>query len=208
MIGIYKITSPTKNIYIGQSINIKSRFNSYKRYRCQSQVKLYRSLIKYGHKNHVFEIVCGCEVSELNEKERYYQDLYSVIGRKGLNCQLINTNTERLVLCDETKLKMGITRKGRKHTEETKRLISYNNSIRLVSEETKIKISNKLKGVKLNADRVNKSNLSRSKIILNIETGIFYFGLKEASLHNNIKLQPLGYMLRGVIKNTSKLIYT
>ena len=29
MIGIYKITSPTNRVYIGQSVNIKKRFRSY-----------------------------------------------------------------------------------------------------------------------------------------------------------------------------------
>lgn len=29
MVGIYKITSPTNKIYIGQSKNIRKRFNNY-----------------------------------------------------------------------------------------------------------------------------------------------------------------------------------
>lgn len=32
LIGIYKITSPTDRIYIGQSKDINKRFNSYKYY--------------------------------------------------------------------------------------------------------------------------------------------------------------------------------
>ena len=36
MIGIYKITSPTKRIYIGQSINIEKRFKSYEKLNCKS----------------------------------------------------------------------------------------------------------------------------------------------------------------------------
>ena len=48
MIGIYKITSPTKKIYIGQSINIEYRIESYKKLiRCKKQIKLYNSLKKY-----------------------------------------------------------------------------------------------------------------------------------------------------------------
>jgi len=35
MIGIYKITSPSNKVYIGQSINIEKRFKSYKRYDCK-----------------------------------------------------------------------------------------------------------------------------------------------------------------------------
>jgi len=208
MIGIYKITSVNGKVYIGQSIDIEKRFKNYKKLRCKSQVKLYRSFLKYGIENHKFEVIHECSILELNIYERYYQDIYSVIGINGLNCQLINTNYQNGALCKETKEKMSIQRKGRKHTEKTKLLIAYNNSIRIITNETKNKISNTLKGVKLSRDRVEKSNLTRSKVILDTLTGVFYFGLKEASKHNNIKLQPLGCMLRGVIKNTSNLIYT
>lgn len=48
MIGIYKITSPKQRIYIGQSTNIKKRFNHYNRLLCEKQRILYRSFLKYG----------------------------------------------------------------------------------------------------------------------------------------------------------------
>jgi group I intron endonuclease len=80
MIGIYKITSPTKKIYIGQSVNIEKRILSYKGLHCKNQTIIYNSLKKYGVDKHKFEILCECEISELNDKERYYQDLYSAIG--------------------------------------------------------------------------------------------------------------------------------
>ena len=46
MIGIYKITNPTNKIYIGQSIDIKKRFNQYKNLQCKGQKALYSSLLK------------------------------------------------------------------------------------------------------------------------------------------------------------------
>ena len=94
MIGIYKITSPSGKIYIGQSVNIKDRLRAYRGLRCKKQVKLYRSLVKYGVINHVFEIVCECEIEELNDKERYYQELYDCI-ESGLNCVLTGTNDKK-----------------------------------------------------------------------------------------------------------------
>ena len=48
MIGIYKITSPSNKIYIGQSIDIEKRFYYYRKLYCLKQVKLYRSFIKIG----------------------------------------------------------------------------------------------------------------------------------------------------------------
>jgi hypothetical protein len=84
--GIYKITSPTDNIYIGQSKNIKSRWSSYRTRGCEQQVVLSKSFIKYGVDNHKFEIVEECEKEFLDIRERYWQEYYGVVGRKGLNC--------------------------------------------------------------------------------------------------------------------------
>lgn len=48
MIGIYKITSPTNKIYIGQSVNIEKRLKSYKDNLPKSQTLLLRSFLKHG----------------------------------------------------------------------------------------------------------------------------------------------------------------
>ena len=73
---------------------------------CRGQILLYNSLKKHGYNNHVFEIICECCVSELNNKERYYQDLFEVIGDKGLNLKLTKTNEKKLIVSDITKLKI------------------------------------------------------------------------------------------------------
>lgn len=93
MVGIYKIISPNNRIYIGQSVDIEKRFKSYKRLyvKNQKQTKLHRSFIKYGVLNHKFEIVLECKESELNNYERYYQELYNCL-EDGLNCNLTSTN--------------------------------------------------------------------------------------------------------------------
>ena len=74
---IYKITSSKNRVYIGQTINFKVRFSQYQRLDCKNQKKLYNSLLKYGVEKHKFEIICECDINELNDKERYYQDLYN-----------------------------------------------------------------------------------------------------------------------------------
>jgi hypothetical protein len=48
MIGIYKITSPSKKVYIGQSVNIEKRKYFYEIGNCKKQIKLYNSIKKYG----------------------------------------------------------------------------------------------------------------------------------------------------------------
>lgn len=46
MIGIYKITSPSNKIYIGQTTNYITRCKNYRLLRCENQTKLYPSLLK------------------------------------------------------------------------------------------------------------------------------------------------------------------
>ena len=80
MIGIYKITNPKGKTYIGQSVNIEKRWNRYKNLipkDCIGQPLIYRSLIKYGVENHIFEIIELCNKEELNKLESYYIVLYN-----------------------------------------------------------------------------------------------------------------------------------
>lgn len=91
MIGIYKITSPSEKVYIGQAINIGKRKESYIKLKCKGQPKLYNSLVKYGFSNHIFEVVEQCSVEELSIRERHWQDFYDVVGESGLNCRLTST---------------------------------------------------------------------------------------------------------------------
>lgn len=102
IIGIYKITSPSNKIYIGQSRDIYKRVNNYyKNLHCKSQVRLYRSLIKYGWEAHKFEIIEKCLFEDLNNRERYWQDYYNVLGSSGLNSMLTNTNEKPRVYTEE-----------------------------------------------------------------------------------------------------------
>jgi group I intron endonuclease len=131
MIGIYKITSPSNKIYIGQSVNIEKRFIGYKRMyvKNKKQIKLHRSFLKYGVVNHIFEIVQECLEQELNNYERYYQELYNCLNN-GLNCVLTKTNDKSGKVSIETLKKMSEASMGnqnwlgKKHTQETKDKIS------------------------------------------------------------------------------------
>ena len=204
MIGIYKITSPTKKVYIGQSVDIKNRLSKYKKLKCKAQPAIYNSLLKYGFDKHKFEILCECNIEELNDKERYYQDAFSATGKNGLNCKLTTASYRSGKFSKESKLKMSESQKGKKHSEETKRKMSeagkgrehseehklknseakkgernHNFGIKL-SEETKLKMSEAKKGKKRPEETVKKMREAQKKIILNTETGIFYWDLANS----------------------------
>jgi group I intron endonuclease len=87
-IGVYKITSPTNKIYIGQSINIERRYKEYSKSNCKNQTKLFLSLKKHGFENHKFEIIEECDVSILEERETYWKLFYKVLEIPSLCCRI------------------------------------------------------------------------------------------------------------------------
>lgn len=116
-IGIYKITSPTNKIYIGQSIDIETRFKTYLRYSCKSQTKLLASLKKHKAENHRYEILLICEKENLSTQEKYFVDLFQSFNSKnGLNIRDGGGNNAKL--SDEQKLKISNSLKGKKHSAE------------------------------------------------------------------------------------------
>ena len=150
MIGIYKITNPIGNSYIGQSRDIEHRFYYYRLSSdwIKEQRKLYNILKKYGYENHVFEIIEECSEETINEKEIYWIYFYNSV-EQGLN------------------LKYGGI--GGRHSEETKQNISKSLMGKKQSKETIEKRSQKLKGQK--RSEYTKQLMSDSKKTLEITWG-------------------------------------
>lgn len=122
MIGIYKITSPTNKIYIGQSTNIENRWNDYyKMIRCKRQTRLYNSLKKYKPHNHIFEIIEECTEDKLLEKETYWKEYYNVLGVPSLCCRMDGKGGK---LSQSTKDKMSKNKLG-KPTKHNYPLLQY-----------------------------------------------------------------------------------
>jgi group I intron endonuclease len=124
MIGIYKITNPKGRVYIGQAWDIEKRWAVYRRFGCVNQHKILRSLKKYGVDKHKFEVVIECEKNQLNELERYYQELYNCIGEGGLNCLLAKSENEKSKFSDEVRLKMRNSQLGKKRHPDVIRKIA------------------------------------------------------------------------------------
>ena len=200
MVGIYKITSPSGKIYIGQSVNIERRFYKYKIKDCKPQTKLYRSLNKYGVENHIFEIIEECEKSELNIKERYYQDLHDVIN-KGLNCVLQELNGKSGKLSEETKLKISKNHskhfKGKKHSEYSKQQNRLKHLGKKHSFETCLKMSKSKKG----------KNSNVAKKVICTKTLKIWDTITDCALELNLKSSTLARYLKGVRKNKTTIIY-
>lgn len=96
--GIYKITNiKTDESYIGQSVDIYKRWSDH----CKAGLgidtpvgnKLYKAMLKDGLQNFTFELLCQCSKEELDEKERYFielyqADLYGYNGNTGVKSKL------------------------------------------------------------------------------------------------------------------------
>lgn len=72
MISIYKITNPAGNIYIGQTKDLKKRFQYYQSKSCRCQVKLCNSIKKYGWEKHQFEILEEVSSIQASAREIYW----------------------------------------------------------------------------------------------------------------------------------------
>jgi group I intron endonuclease len=189
-IGIYKITNPKGRIYVGQSIDIEKRFRGYKKLsNCKKQTKLYNSFIKYGTINHTFEIIELCSLDMLNEKERYWQEFYNCLN--GLNCNYVSTLNKKQLPSNEVLIKMSIAKSGKKQSE--------NHIVNRVKSKQGYKHSNETK---------NKISIKRNKLLIDLQTGIFYDNAREASIALNIKKTTLEAMIGPrKYKNKTSITY-
>jgi len=152
MIGIYKITNPEGKIYIGQSTNIEKRKTNYRLGNCKGQIKIYRSIIKYGWDKHEFKVIKECEYTSLNELEAYYILLFDSTNRDiGMN---LKTGGAKPKLCQESIDKMATTLR--------KRYID-NPELKNKMSEMGAKSAEKTRGVKKSREHIDK--ILRTKAI-------------------------------------------
>ncbi len=86
--GIYKITNPKGDVYIGQSVDCERRKLQYKRGMAKRQPRLYNSIKKYGWDAHKFEVIgyCDPQTDWLDDMEkRFISLLGSFYADGGLN---------------------------------------------------------------------------------------------------------------------------
>lgn len=188
--GIYRWNNLiTGKSYIGSSISLSGRFNTYyslsylkKRVEKGSSI-IYNSLLKYGYSNFSLDILEYCEPSLLISKEQYYIDLlkpeYNILKKAGSRLgtkqsfetkQVISSAIKGRTFSDESKAKM-INKKlrqgfdtsffGKTHTVETISRIKITKSLFI-----------KITDIEANTEKIFVGNIKAAK----------YLGISESTL--------------------------
>ena len=128
--GIYRwVNKVNGNTYIGSSVNLSRRFRVYYDFSflsvriANSKSRIYSAILKHGYSNFQLEILEYCTKENAISREQYYIDLYKPEYNLNLTAgsRLGSTSSE------ESRLKMSKSAQGRKHTEQSKNLLSLAN---------------------------------------------------------------------------------
>jgi group I intron endonuclease len=160
---IYKITNPSNKVYVGKTYDLRKRINSHK---CSAKkdknIILYNSIKKYGWENHKLEVIEDLADELLNEREMYWikeLNTYRHENPMGMNMTKGGDGQRSTWMHDVERRKRASiyftenpTFKGKKHTDESKKIISEKASKR-----------QKERGIKIPEWGVNKGRLKVMK---------------------------------------------
>lgn len=171
--------------YIGQTVNVKRRNNDWNNLNIKyGGHTVENARKKYGTDGFTFEILKECPNDEMNEWEMYYIKKYNSKAPNGYNATDGGDSTcERT---EEIKMKISISKRGKKHSVETKTKMSV-----AQKGKSKPKVADALKGRKrpdITAALKGKYNTKCSKPVeaLDKTTGkvVYVFpSAKEAERH-------------------------
>ena len=223
-VGIYKITSPSGKVYIGQSWDIEKRLKVYKNIDCKGQRKLHNSLLKYGYLNHKIEIVhqlpIDVEQDILDNYEILYIFQYSSVGIDLLNIKLggrggKNSEETKKILSDKFsqehyKLYFSSIMKGRKNSlgrkisEQHKLKISAANKNKPKTEKQRIVAKNRMMGNTLGYGKTGANSNTGRKVTC-LDNGITYDTIRIAANSLGVNEGKIPQVCRGKLLRTGGL---
>lgn len=169
--AIYKITSPSGRVYVGITLNEKTRKYNYKYANCKEQPLIYHSIKKYGWDNHKHEIIerftsdGGYAYGKEMVWIRSYMCNFSKYPEmKGLNLSSGGAGNFGHRMSEQSKKKCSISKLGIKKSDEMKRRLSESRKgIKLppFTEERKAKARERQLGKKLTEEQKDKIRQTR-----------------------------------------------
>lgn len=164
--GIYCIrNSLNDKIYIGSSGNCYHRIMSQHYWKLRSNQHsnphLQSAWNEYGEDNFEAFVVEECMPDELILIEQLYLDNTNCLNSDlGYN---INKFADRIVLTEEQKTKISLSKKGKKRSESTKKKLSEANKKRKWTEEQRQKFTVSTTGQKRTDETKNKMSISQKE---------------------------------------------
>lgn len=201
-IGIYCIENMVNGKkYVGQSVNLKDRLYGHKtklKHNKHKNRHLQFAVNKYGLENFTFNIIEECDVAHLDERERYYISLYKSDNEAfGYNIEPGGSRSIK-TMSKQTRTKISESLKGREFTEEHRAKIWKANHERIISEETRKKMSD-------NHSDVSGKNNPRATVPLYCpELNETFWGAKEAEDKYGINRHHIASCANGKLKHTGK----
>lgn len=178
---VYKITNTVNGrLYIGKTIRtLEARWRQHRADSTRYDYPLYRAMKKYGKDKFLIILLQECEtLSDLNEKELEWAQRLNSFAPNGYN---LTAGTGPGADSEETKRKKSEALKGKPKSEEQKRKQSevmkgkYSGELnpfygKKHSKETKQILSIKRQGIKLSKETIEKSAASRRGLQKSKET--------------------------------------
>lgn len=200
--------SPSGKYYIGQTIRPKFRKNEHvSRAFNGSELPFHRAIRKYGIDSFGYSILCGitCSNTEtlseiLNNLEQYYIIKYNSKVPTGYNVTEGGEGNLGIVLSEETKYKMSLSKIGHKCSTNTKKKISEWQVGKKLSEDTKNKIRDSHVGKICNKRPCCQYTLDGEFISE-------YSSIKEAAEMNSINKVSISLVLSGKHKTAGGYIW-
>lgn len=127
LICVYKITSPSGKVYIGQTVHFRRRVTAHIKDSINLNTILYRSFSKYGILNHSLELIEVLDDKELlDEREIYWIEHYQSFFKNllGMNLTQGGKGVKGKQLSEKQKLLLIEANKNRVWTEEQRQALS------------------------------------------------------------------------------------
>jgi group I intron endonuclease len=203
---IYRIRNIQNNkSYIGcTTIGFKNRIKQHLALSTkESPCYIHRAIAKYGVDSFEYELIdYASSLEELKKLEIDLIKINKTISPHGYN--MTSGGDGGFGLIPEIRIKIGLAKKGRKHTQEHKDKISKAGKCRIVSEETKLKISRSKLGVKQTQKHIETMRAIRKGSKHNKKRAPLSDEIKER-ISNSIKKKWLDPVYKNAVIETSKL---
>lgn len=202
---IYKYTSPSGKIYIGQTIDEHKRRNKFFNLK-ESYAGAYinNARKKYGPENFKYEVLVTTDQSNLDRLEKYYIKLFKSDCKEfGYNLTIGGGGTMGYTMSEEERLKRSILNKERniKPSAECIELATKAKLGKHRTEETKKKISESIKKISYTEEqikyRISKAKAARSIAVIEINSNVVYESAGQAAQLLNIDASHITKCCKG-----------